>query len=393
MHPARSVWPGIGAMGVVLFLAAACGGGDASAPQLGDPAGLRSDLSAVDLSANTPQFTSFAALNTGFNWAGLAPGLSAARTLLQATLPNVTRGREPAYLAQASRAVALRNLSSTLKRTAGPLGVTIPPSALGTTYEWDEANDQYFAGSRTGAPANGIRIILYSVNPLSGTIVEPAQEIGYADIVDNGTANSYGLTVTVVGTDQVTYADYTVSATFTPDVVSPTLITAAADGFVTNGTNRLDFTATASADLVTNSVHFNITRFELNNPDVQFTLDLDVLFGTVPSNTVNIVFDFAISSRGQTVGADGTIALNTVTQDASAAAQVTVNGETFATIQGNTTSLLITGPGGRALTGAELAAVRDLFDAPGKVVGVLAAITGPAFGALGINDDFDTLNL
>ncbi|MCL5460153.1 hypothetical protein M3M33_16060, partial [Loigolactobacillus coryniformis] len=65
---------------------------------------------------------------------------------------------------------------------------TLSPRYLGQTLVYDMVTDQYVVDpKRTGAPRNGVRFIVYEVNGEQRP--NPAREIGYADLLDEGPAS------------------------------------------------------------------------------------------------------------------------------------------------------------------------------------------------------------
>ena len=87
----------------------------------------------------------------------------------------------------------------------------IPEEYAGVTFVYDVETDGYVGSELTGAPANGVRFILYAVNPVTGTPVEPLVEVGYADFTVTETASS-GTVHVIVVSGGVTYRDYAVTA-------------------------------------------------------------------------------------------------------------------------------------------------------------------------------------
>ncbi|MFW6084886.1 MAG: hypothetical protein ACODAA_06705, partial [Gemmatimonadota bacterium] len=71
----------------------------------------------------------------------------------------------------------------------GALRSLIPADLLGTTFEWDEVENGYVATERTGAPANGIRFILYD------RTTDPLVENGFVDITDESDPSADRLSV------------------------------------------------------------------------------------------------------------------------------------------------------------------------------------------------------
>src|SRR4026208_1737986 len=86
-----------------------------------------------------------------------------------------------------------------------------PPETDGLTFEWDTTGiGSYQPTARTGAPATGVRFILYAVNGLTGLPTEPLTEVGYVDLADESTASVAKLHVTVAGVSGTpVYINYT----------------------------------------------------------------------------------------------------------------------------------------------------------------------------------------
>ena len=95
----------------------------------------------------------------------------------------------------------------------------IPQVALGRTFEFDTIADRYAAGQRTGAPANGVRFVLYAVDPVTEALVFPLVETGYADL--------------------------------TRVVTNPTILVA---GFARNGIDSLTFTLASTISLANSTI-------------------------------------------------------------------------------------------------------------------------------------------
>jgi hypothetical protein len=132
------------------------------------------------------------------------------------------------------------------RRHAGDLYVTnIPSALLGATCIWDP-NLQGGPGyvddpSLTGAPANGIRFRLYTIDPTDFLPVEPLDDIGYIDIIDlSGTSTlDVDVLANVGGTPLLDYG-----VTGSDDGQGNSNLNMS--GFVSNGTDQLNFSLTAS---------------------------------------------------------------------------------------------------------------------------------------------------
>lgn len=107
----------------------------------------------------------------------------------------------------------------------------LPSEIRGTTLVLDPETLRYVPDpERSGAPENGVRFILYPVNPVTQQPVLDA-EIGYADLIDEGEELPDGIALRLeVVSGDVAYLDYRVSAGGTETSGSLT-----AAGFITDG--------------------------------------------------------------------------------------------------------------------------------------------------------------
>jgi hypothetical protein len=122
----------------------------------------------------------------------------------------------------------------TLQPSSVPL---ISEGARGKTFIYSAAADQYVVDpARTGAPNNGVRFILYAVDPATGK-PNPARETGRADLIDLGnTGNDHVQLRLVAVSDGRTFLDYSL-------VVDPRDGggSIGVEGFLADAENRLDF--------------------------------------------------------------------------------------------------------------------------------------------------------
>lgn len=148
----------------------------------------------------------------------------------------------PALLRQASSA-SNRAARDTVRAIAKALlvspvagsAVILPDEVLGTTFLWDATEEAYVASERTGAPANGVRLAMYTVNGETGQPAEPLEEIGYLQLTDLSTASTDAARIIVVA-DGATLFDYSVSA-----AGSGANATLGSDGYIGNGDDRVEF--------------------------------------------------------------------------------------------------------------------------------------------------------
>lgn len=98
---------------------------------------------------------------------------------------------------------------------AGTEALSLPTSVRGRTLFWD-AVEGYVPGSRSGAPSNGVRMVLYRMDPYTGYPSSPLTEVGYLDLIDADFSGGEAIRVVAVrtsGPDRV-IADYRVQLTW-----------------------------------------------------------------------------------------------------------------------------------------------------------------------------------
>ena len=323
--------------------------GCGSEPSTFDPAATSADVSAMTAAFESPVIQSFAAASASMD---AVSGARATFTLGQLETAS-SRSRDAArYISR------VRSVLGTQSAGLSASSAAIPPEALGKTFIYSTADGHYVASDRAGAPSDGVRFVLYAVNPVTGAIAEPLNEIGYADVVVDEGSTSLSAKVTVVS-GGTTYLDYEVEVSG-----SGTGGRVLVDGFITNGVDRADFR-------LDNTVVFD------GEMSGQFTLDYSI---DVPSRDLSFEFDMTIAGDGAT--GEGTITLalelsgpngrvdlaGTYSTTAASTLDVDVNGDDFATInitaESTTESTIeVVGANGNALTDAEREALENIFDA------------------------------
>jgi hypothetical protein len=355
---------------VALCTAALSGCGDGSAPAAGtlsNPTALTADVNALGTPFNAQVVRSFAAVGL------TASGTPAGRAVSYMMAMSPSRKLVADLGAQKQQALAVRGLRPNFNTTI------LPASVWGKTYVWHMGQQKYVEGTGT-APANGVRFILYAVDPLTDKPASPLNEVGYADLIDASTATVAGLQVMIVGTTSgnVTYADYTITASG-----SSTAFAAQAAGYVTDGTHRLDFTNTINATTGQVTIDYQVA---LDQNAVTARLQAALTAGN-PTSTLTSTL--RVTRGSEVVVLTGTVTVTAGSGSSSVAVNVsvTVDGGLFATItgtaqSGGTASLTYTGPG-RDCTQDELAALRTLLDSPAALSGFLERLLAPAAQLLG----------
>ncbi len=175
-----------------------------------NPAGATADIQAVNATFASPVFGSFATFSQHFDAAiGTGPVVSASAEAFNFRRATNAGELRAAAARNAHKVAALLRKSST-GTSFNATRAGIPPEVAGKTFEYSAGS--YVATGRTGAPANGVRFIIYAVHPVTFEPVEPLNEVGYVQITDLSGSNTQAARVAVVS-NAITYLDYTVTAT------------------------------------------------------------------------------------------------------------------------------------------------------------------------------------
>lgn len=286
------------------LIAAACESATAPAPL--DPAGVQADLSAASSAVSAPATVSLGALGPQI---GLALD-GAGGALGMADLPAALLKDPNALTAGAERGARV---------LGGGTASVIPQAALGKTFEYDAELERYAAGQRAGAPANGVRFVLYAVDPITDALVFPLVETGYVDLTRSVTNQALTARVEAYSGGQAPakVLDYAVSVQGT--ITNPTVIVA---GFARNGVDSLTFTLNSTVSLATSTIAID-WRTALPSRGLSSRVEQTITGGEVPQ----VVIDGLLESQSGRVGITGTIAAQS-----GGTLTVKVNGSTFATI-------------------------------------------------------------
>src|SRR5213596_4310118 len=117
----------------------------------------------------------------------------------------------------------------------------IPDSLLGKTLAFTCASQRYAESGDSGAPATGVRVVLYRRAP-DGSIACPATAIGQLDLFDASAPGTTAVRGVVTGPGgSGLLVDYTISHN-----VADAQGVASATGFMSDGQQRLDFQVTGA---------------------------------------------------------------------------------------------------------------------------------------------------
>jgi hypothetical protein len=331
----------------LVALAAGCGGGDSTAPDAPfDPAGTSADIEAIGATFESPAVAGFVAASGAIGATlGESPAAMAVRAVPTKAL---ILGGEPGATHYAARLAEIYVRPEASVRPSLSTAA-IEEQYLGVTFVYNPDTDTYEPSALPGAPSNGVRFLVYAVDPISGVPVEPLHEVGYADISVTETATSASVRVKLVS-GGVTYLEYAIGATGNQTTESA-VVTVTVTGFVSSGQDRVNF------DLDT---HLTFTS-------TSSTITLDYTL-TVPTRG-NFRIDFestatstSVTSTLEARGPHGTVVINGTQTGTSATYDVVVNGDPFATISLSAGGQpVITGEDGEPLTQEELEALQSLL--------------------------------
>ena len=374
-----------GGMALAL-LAAACSDNSVAPKSPADPQATAAELAALGTVFNAAPLQSLSSVSRSITPSAPAP--LAALALAGSTNPLDHSTRLQPY---ARRIDAARVFARLLKpeMSVNAVAALFPPALVGKTFEWDFTALQYDTTARTGAPSNGVRFILYAIDPLTLEPAGPAPgtEVGYIDLKDEGSASQPKVHVIVAGVGGApVYVDYTV--TLTNQSASSIKITTA--GYITNGAGSPDslrFSGAISASGSTTSV--SVTEdvsFDVNSHDIHVRNWQRVTITQSGNQTaLSLRISFRFEHAGEVITLDGALDVNGV--EVSGTVTSKVDGGLYATcsLTGTSNSYTLTCQGADAdgLSADDNAALDALGSAAGSVTSIFEGILGPAIGVLG----------
>ena len=328
----------LAAAGLALALAGCSS--DGSAPSEFNPQGTAADMAAAQDAFASDPTASFAAVGGDISLVLNGSPLVASSAALALSRPSKASERYARQIASLVPAGGAGIQASV---------VAIPSTVAGKTFVWDESTDTYVASDLSGAPSNGVRFLLYAVDPVLLRPVEPVVETGYVDVIDQSTSTLPNIRVKVVK-GNVTYLDYQVVASAT---TSSALVTIG--GYAFNGTTRARFTLKNTVSQNSSGIVIGLD-YRLNVPSRNLSIDWTATFASISATAVAVTIDLTVSGPNGDVRVVGTSGADGGTFT------VKVNGDIFATITISGNTIVITGAGAEPLTPDEEQAFEAVFD-------------------------------
>ena len=331
---------------VALFSLSLAGCGGESTPDAPfNPAGTSADLEAMNTTFASPSFASFSTFSVLFDAAlGGSPIISSSVAALDVRGKDAA-GVRAAAARSAKRLTAMLQRKSAASLQSGRVAAAVPAEVAGKTFVFDPGTSSYVMSDLAGAPANGVRFILYRVDEVSYAPLDPLEEIGYVDLIDlsGGTTQAARVMVVSGGT---TYIDYTVTATEGTSSGRVTVV-----GMVTDGSIQANITLRSTINF---TAGLTLT-YSLDLPQRDVSIDL-----TAGSNDVsqeNSPITVSLTMRGP----NGTVTISGQFTDTDGTFNVRINGHAFATITTTGASVTITRVDGSPLADDEAAALDGVF--------------------------------
>jgi hypothetical protein len=331
----------------VTLLAAACVAlnacGDSGPDVPFNPTGTTEDVQAINAAFSSEAFGSFSTFALYFDAAlGAAPLVTSSAQAFNFRRASSTGELRAAAARNAQRVAAL---SRGAQRNFSASTAAISSEVAGKTFEFDGTS--YVPTDRTGAPSNGVRFIIYAVNPITLEPSLPLSEVGYVQITDLSGSSTQAARVVVVS-GETTYLDYTVTASAT---VTGGRVTVA--GYVTDGEYRanvnLRSTVSESAGLT--------LLYSLDVPQRDVAIDLTMTTNGFDQQSAVIGINFSMS------GPNGRVSMVGQFTETGGTLTVRVNGNTFATITSSGAGEpAIAGADGLPLSDEDATALQNLFN-------------------------------
>lgn len=331
---------------------AACGGDDPTGPGSGDP---------FDPEQSSEDF--------GAMEAALAANADLTADLVFVTDVLDTIPAAASWMIESSDSPASGALLEPVRTTRLSVGSAssqpiLPADLLGKTFEWDAGEEGYVVTEREGAPANGMRFIVYDRTQ------DPLVENGFVDVTDESDPSADRLAVHLEK-DGTTRLDYEVEVTETTSSASVSVA-----GYLTDGTERVDFDVVESVLETTEGFRIDLDySLSLAGQPLSVELDYSVDFGA--ALTADFVATF--------VNGANTLVLD-MTQDGEGAIDGSVewNGDLVMTVTDDGSGEpVFLGPEGEELTAAEAAALQEMFEIAAEGLNFLVQYVVFLGGSLG----------
>jgi hypothetical protein len=242
-----------------------------------------------------------------------------------------------------------------------------PADFLGKTFIYDADSARYvIAPDSIGAPANGVRLKLYAIDPILERPLVPLIDVGYLDLSDESTpsADALGVLAVVQG---VTYLDYLATAVWTTSSLTFT-----ADGYASDGQTQVNFTLShtwSETDGLT-------VDYDISVPSTNSAVGL---FLSVNGQSEVITLELSVMHEGESVVFEATLT------ETSLSGSVTHEGALVVEISGTPAEPVFTDAAGNPLTEEQLRALAEIFGSVGEIIDEFDDLLIPAYLVLHVS--------
>ncbi|MFQ5690123.1 MAG: hypothetical protein ACE5HQ_07615 [Gemmatimonadota bacterium] len=350
-------------LAVAAFLASACGGDVAGPASSFDPQATARSVAQVQAAGNNPALIQL-------NLAG--------RALAQAT------GASPSIVPRLVRSSLFGDIAVYRSLVTGKASIPIfPHNLLGKTFVYDPATGDYVVDETlSGAPANGVRFLLYRLDPETEQPALPLEVTGFLDIMDQSGAASTRLAIRAVDTTggaETTLLDYFLDGFFTVSGTELSVSFSSA-GFISDGSTRVEFDLqqTLSATDGVSTVHASVAH-RITIPTSGISLDLALEGDIAGAPTDEIRFTFTVNDG------DNVAVLAVTASQTSLDGSLAYNGEEVVQIGGSPDAPSFTRTDGAPLSEGDIQALQDIFGAVDGVLNFADDLFGPLAELFGID--------
>ena len=232
------------------------------------------------------------------------------------------------------------------------------PATWGKTLEWDPTTQKVAFTSRTGAPADAVRLILYATDVTTGLPATPLTEVGYVDMFPYNDYNGPGTDSTSLRYI-VTAGTTSLVADFLAHSHFQACLCAVVEGWASDGTTRVDFTVPYTI-IYGHDAEFP-GSYAVTNPG--FEIEPDIFIPAAGDSLAGL--RLRLAHAGDSVTTTGNFTLHRsgpITGDYA----IAVNARPFATVHVTPGGVSVEGVG-RSLSAVEQAAAEALLATPANI--------------------------
>jgi hypothetical protein len=195
-----------------------------------DPGAVVADVQAAKAPFQTDVYRSFAGVSPKID-AALGASVSGG-----AALAASEPGRAGDPRAAARHLVTMLRGNGGASMASPSAAPTVPAELMGTTFVWSVEATGYVPSELPGAPANGVRFMLYDISEADFLPKQPLAAIGHLTIATTSSETGAALDVTLANASDVTYLHFVLSQQGSVEGGTVML-----KGHITDLTTRADF--------------------------------------------------------------------------------------------------------------------------------------------------------